>query len=562
MNLSRQKKFLARLLRLRYREMPVRHKLLITVLAASAISVVFAGVVLFVIQVRTLRDEFRDHFVALTRVVADQATAPLSFEDYETLNRVLSAFNAKAEVKDARIVLPSGMVVARFGAATNESMYVAPNRSGIVGEGWNLKVSQPLILQERLLAQLMVTASFRPVFFAALSSYILSLVIVLFIALAIATTLTLALSRIFIKDLERLTLTTSQIAETNDFTVRAPASSPDEIGLLTRSFNRMLDRLQADDLRLRAANLSLNKEISERTRVEGQLLEASRLAGMAQVATGVLHNVGNVLNSVNISTQVLRNTLSSHPHLALLDQTTALLRSQGDNLGQFLAEDRRGKLVPRLIIELGTQLAVMRADLLREADQLTQNVEHIKQIIAMQQNYAKAGGVIQRINPAELFAEALRIAQASVSRHGVTLQRDEACVCEMMTDRHQVLQILVNFITNAVQAVKPRSAGDRIVRLGLREVDGSVFFSVEDNGIGISQQNMQKLFQHGFTTRKDGHGFGLHSGALAARNLGGRIDVYSGGPDTGSRFTLQLPLSSLSPAPAESTPAEASHALV
>ncbi len=345
--------------------------------------------------------------------------------------------------------------------------------------------------------------------------------------------------------------------------MRAPDSSPDEIGLLTRSFNRMLDRLQADDLRLRAANLSLNQEISERARVEAQLLEASRQAGMAQVATGVLHNVGNVLNSVNISTQVLRNTLSGHPHLALLDQTTALLKSQGDDLARFLTEDRRGRLVPRLIIELGAQLAAMRADLLREADQLTHNVEHIKQIISMQQNYAKAGGVIQRINPTELFNEALRIAQASVSRHGVALQRAETQVSEMMTDRHQVLQILVNFITNAVQAVKLRPSGDRVVRMSLQEVDGSVCFSVEDNGIGISAEHMKKIFQHGFTTRKDGHGFGLHSGALAARSLNGRIDVHSDGLGAGSRFTLQLPLTSPSPpAPAASTSSEVRHALV
>lgn len=545
-----------------YHAIPVRHKLLVTVLVASSVSVLFAGLLLFVIQLRNLRGEFRDHFLALTRVVADQAIAPLSFEDNETLHRVLQAFHAKAEISGAQVILPNGNVIARFGSEIPPLKGGASPTPGILVDGWNLRVTHSLELQGRSLAQMVVTASFQPVFSAALASFLPSLVVVLLVAMGIAATVTLAISRLFIRDLERLTLTTSRIAETNDFTVRAPAMGPDEIGTLTRSFNGMLDRLHAGDLQLRAANQSLNREIAERTRVEGQLLEASRLAGMAQVATGVLHNVGNVLNSVNISTQVLRTTLSNHPHLALLDQTTALLKSQGENVTRFLTEDPRGRLVPRLIIELGAQLATMRRELLKEADQLTQNVEHIKQIIAMQQNYAKAGGVIQRLNPVELFGESLRIAQASVNRHGVTIVREESQVCEMTTDRHQALQILVNFITNAVQAVKPRSAGERIVRLDLRQEGERIFFIVEDNGIGISKENMQKVFQHGFTTRKDGHGFGLHSGALAARNLGGQVSVHSDGPGQGSRFTLELPLNCRAESIAPEADSELAHELV
>jgi signal transduction histidine kinase len=67
--------------------------------------------------------------------------------------------------------------------------------------------------------------------------------------------------------------------------------------------------------------------------------------------------------------------------------------------------------------------------------------------------------------------------------------------------------------------------------------------TVSDNGVGIASENLTRIFNHGFTTRKDGHGFGLHSGALAAREMGGALWAQSDGPGKGATFTLELPLS-------------------
>lgn len=198
--------------------------------------------------------------------------------------------------------------------------------------------------------------------------------------------------------------------------------------------------------------------------------------------------------------------------------------------------------MPRLLIELADQLIAARGEKIRELEELTQNVEHIKQIVAMQQSYAKAGGVVQSLKPASLFEEACCLAQASVNRHGVRISTQVVETPEIETDRHQVLQILVNFITNAVQAVKVRPDGERRIGLHLSLVAERIRFDVVDNGMGIPAENLQKIFQHGFTTRKDGHGFGLHSGALAASNLGGSVHVHSDGPGLGARFSLELPL--------------------
>src|SRR5690606_387494 len=101
--------------------------------------------------------------------------------------------------------------------------------------------------------------------------------------------------------------------------------------------------------------------------------------------------------------------------------------------------------------------------------------------------------------------------------------------------------------TNGIQALKPKPGGARVMKLQLRQRDQLIDFAVEDQGVGIASENLQRIFQHGFTTRKDGHGFGLHSGAVAARNLNGGLTVQSDGLNRGARFTLTLPVSTSPP---------------
>ena len=348
---------------------------------------------------------------------------------------------------------------------------------------------------------------------------------------------------------------------TGDLSARASISSGDEIQDLAQSFNAMTEALLRRDRTLKETNETLEQRVTHRTEelqklvaareqslnalaeAQRQLIDLSRKAGMADIATGVLHNVGNVLNSVNVSANLLRNGLSPlHTHLALLTKTTTLLREQPDLAG-FLADDPRGRHIPRLLIELSSELSRHHQELLREVTHLSGNIDHIKQIVAVQQDYAKSGGLLQTVDPSELFAEALTITQASRQTHAITIEKayPETSPGLIFTDRHQAIQILVNFLTNAIQAVKPLPESQRRIRLALQHRNERWQFTVEEKGIGIPAENLQRIFQHGFTTRKDGHGFGLHSGAIAARSLGGQIMVHSDGPNTGSCFTLELP---------------------
>jgi signal transduction histidine kinase len=169
----------------------------------------------------------------------------------------------------------------------------------------------------------------------------------------------------------------------------------------------------------------------------------------------------------------------------------------------------------------------------------------------MQQTYAKVDGLTEAVSPAVLLEDALRLNEESLVRNSVTVDRDyDATAPTVTVDKHKVLEILVNLITNARHAVCDAARPDRKIRVRVAQTcNRRVSVEVQDNGVGIPQENLVRIFQHGFTTKKNGHGFGLHSGALAARQMGGSLTVNSEGPGQGATFKLELPIGETKPAP-------------
>jgi PAS domain S-box-containing protein len=272
-----------------------------------------------------------------------------------------------------------------------------------------------------------------------------------------------------------------------------------------------------------------------------QLVDASRDAGRAEVATSVLHNVGNVLNSINVSAGLILDqvrkskALQLHPLVDLLGKHSA-------NLGQFISEDPRGRHVPGYLGKLAQQVTLEHGAVTSELTSLQKNVDHIKAIVAMQQSYAMPGGLAEEVEVAGIVEDSLRLNEDSLARHGVTIQRVFAGVPTMMIDKHKVLQILVNLVRNAKYACETSGRDEKVVTVRITRTDAGVEIAVTDNGVGIRAEHLGRIFTHGFTTKKEGHGFGLHSAALIARELGGALRVESDGPGHGASFTLALPL--------------------
>ncbi len=293
--------------------------------------------------------------------------------------------------------------------------------------------------------------------------------------------------------------------------------------------------ISKDITRMREMELALEKAHKD-------VVDASRVAGMAEVATGVLHNVGNVLNSLNVSASVIAAGLrqSKADSLAKL---AALLREHQADLGQFLAHDPKGKRVPEFVSSLARHASEERARLIQEVAALQKNIDHIKEIVSMQQAYATMVGVIEPLDAAQLMEDSLRMNSGALQRHAVRVVREFQFVPSILGEKAKVLQILVNLIRNAKHACDEGGAADKAITLRVQPAGPErVQLVVADNGIGISAENLTRIFRHGFTTRKDGHGFGLHSAANAAREMKGTLEVHSAGPGQGATFTLELPV--------------------
>lgn len=280
----------------------------------------------------------------------------------------------------------------------------------------------------------------------------------------------------------------------------------------------------------------------ELDKLNRQLVDISRQAGMADIATGVLHNVGNVLNSVNVSATLVIDGVKQQEihHLA---KAIELLNEHSGQATEFLSQNPRGQMLLGYVTEFVDQLGAEREEHIGELTALTKNIEHIKEIVAMQQSYAKVSGATGTFDLVELVEDALKINLNGFERHQVRIVREYEPTPLVFADRHKTLQIIINLLSNAKHALDRVNTDDKTItiQVGSRS-PARVQIVVTDNGIGIARENLVNIFNFGYTTRSEGHGFGLHSGANAAKEMGGTLSVFSAGPGTGARFTLELPV--------------------
>ena len=305
---------------------------------------------------------------------------------------------------------------------------------------------------------------------------------------------------------------------------------------------------------LSEANQGLSREIAERRRAEQQLAEvhhqlvdAARRAGMAEIATGVLHNVGNVLNSVNVSATLVADRLRNSK-IAELNRAAGADRRACRRPGPLLhAKIAAASNCPASSASWRALSIANRTVMMEELQSLTRHIDHIKTIVAMQQSYAGVAGVIEAVALPQLLDDAIKLNSASLAKYDIDVVREYEDLPEIRIDKQRVLQILVNLVTNAKDALIESGAtttlpdGPHRGATGSGVDDTKLLIEVCDNGMGIAAENLVRIFSHGFTTKKHGHGFGLHSSANAAKELGGTLTARSDGRNRGAAFTLELP---------------------
>ncbi|WP_052519452.1 ATP-binding protein [Archangium violaceum] len=277
------------------------------------------------------------------------------------------------------------------------------------------------------------------------------------------------------------------------------------------------------------------------------LLDVSRHAGMAEVATGLLHNVGNTLNSVNVSANLVTERLRNL-RVSGLVRSAELLREHSADLSTFLATDPRGRQLPVYLSALADQFTEEQQALLNEQRTLTEGLEHVKSIVSMQQEHARFAGMVELMSVTRLIDDALRLQSVSFSRHGIEVHREYADVPPILLDRHKLLQIILNLLSNARHALRDSGRPDKRITIRVEPApDDRLRIQVSDNGMGIPAENLARLFTQGFTTKKNGHGFGLHISALSAIEMAGSLSCESEGEGKGATFTVELPMQTEDP---------------
>jgi signal transduction histidine kinase len=521
---------------------PIQRKLRLVILATCTAALCVASSALFALEFYLFQRDFRRDLVAVGEIIASNSTAVLKFGDEQAALENLASLKAKPNISGSALVNRDGTVLAQVGRVAIPKPGEANAPIGFHDHDDDIVYVQPVLLDGERLGTLVLHADYTRQANKLHRLYASILVAVLSISFLVAVFVSWKLERVILQPIQNLAETARHVMANNDYSVRATKVVDDEVGSFTDSFNSMLDQIQKRDTELLHEIAERKRAEEELQRTQQQLIDASRQAGMAEVATGVLHNVGNVLNSVNVSATLIAERLGQ-ARTANLARAAAMLRERNGQLQEFLVDDPKGKLLPSYIAELSQHLENERLEARAEIDLLTRNIEHIKDIVAMQQTYARVSGLSEVLPPESLIEDALQLNMDSFTRHRITVERDFAEVPSVTVDKHKALQILVNLLRNAKHAMDDAEANEKRLTLRIRQQDEAIVaLSVTDTGCGIPAENLTRIFSHGFTTRRDGHGFGLHSAALAAQQMGGRLLAQSDGPGRGATFIFELPL--------------------
>lgn len=543
-------------------------KLNLLLIVAAAVAFLVSCVAFVTNDIRMLRAAKIKHMRSLADALAVNSTEAARHRDQRLAKDALAFLASQEHVAHAGIYDAEGKLLHHFSASVDSTFSPPPVQPAghYFLEDGSLAVFSRIMSGGHHLGSVYLHTTLADLR-KEMMAYVRIVALITMASLSSSVLMSSRLQRLVSAPIVGLTAAAQQIAASGDYSTRVQRLADDELGTLYDQFNAMLERIARNERELQAAhdqlesrvqertaellhaNLKLSREIAERQRAEQELailhqklVDAAHRAGMAEIATDVLHNVGNVLNSVNVSCTLAAERLrkSSVPQVKRLAD---LLDSHVDRLADFLTNDERGRQVPAFLKMLSQRLLAEQNNILQEVETLSRNVDHIKTIVAMQQSYAGVSGIVEPVDLAELLEDAVRLNSSWLEKYSIEVVRQYLPLPKVLGQRQKLLQVFVNLVQNARDALIESQRSDPRLVLQINPTDHDmVRIDVSDNGIGIPAEHMARIFTHGFTTKQTGHGFGLHSCANAAKEMGGQLTASSGGRDCGATFTLEIPL--------------------
>ena len=557
-------------------------------MAITAIVLASAFIISVSFEVSSSKENIISGLNIVGEIIADRGAASLAFSDIESASSNLRTLRSHDSIVYACIRTAENEAFAEYKADIDKTYqcdaYNDKNSANISEE--YVDIYKPVLLEGQSIGMVQIKSSLEGLSGQIIESIKLSLVIFIGLMMVASFASGRVVNRI-IEPITKLKEIAQKVTDDNNYSFRMEKTSSDEVGVLVESFNKMLDQIlerdralseEKDKAELSAVsakkyaeeteniNIDLENEIRERAKIEEELqvlnetledkvqertieLEElnekiggiARSAGMAEVASGVLHNVGNVLNSVNVSASVIREQVRKTKSTNL-SRLVDMLNSNKDNIAEFIEKDEKGKQIPKFLSLLSEQLDDEKINLFCELDQLSKNIDHIKNVISMQQSYAGSYGVREKVKISDLVEDALKINLQGIAQHGIGIVREYENVPMLYIDKHKALQVIINLISNAKYALIDSGKEEKTINIIIKMNNSNVSVEIKDTGIGIASEDIPHLFEYGFKKRKGGHGYGLHHSALVANELGGRISVRSEGLSEGASFTMVVPV--------------------
>ncbi len=558
-----------------FRNLSIKAKLTVLLVSTVAIALFLVCSAFIMIDIYSFKDGLAKHISTLTNVVGEYVETAVMFDDAETADELLSSLTNEKSVVYASVYDSNNKLLASYRRKDYtlkiDETYLKRtsnhnNKPKYTEEGY-IEVVRAFKDGKDHTGAFIVVADMSQLVKRFWNYGILVSSIIL--AVLVGTVfLSSRLQRVISQPIIRLAKMAKNISEQDNysFNINKKDIGNDEIGTLYNEFNDMIiqirnrekdlheahyrleERVESRTRMLSKANQELVQEVFERKKAQDELqllqaehLETARQAGMAEIATSVLHNVGNVLNSVNVSSSIISANIKKSKS-SDFQQAMNILDENSNDIGNYIENHPQGKHLPDFLMELSRQLAVDEEKTLKEIETLSKNIGHIKDIITVQQSYAGVSGLTERCSLEELIEQAININEASMKRHDISIERNYEEIDPVVIEKHKLLQVLVNLISNAKNALREHNNDNREIQVSLKTHKNNIQIIIKDNGTGIPEEILTKIFAHGFTTRSEGHGFGLHSSALTIKQMGGTLIAQSDGLDTGAEFILSLPV--------------------
>lgn len=553
----------------------IRTEILMLVCVSSVAAILLVVTLILVRDFLSKRNDKARQFLSVAGVLADNLTVAVSFRETDAAEELLHSLVTEASITSAVAIDADSEVLATYGQSDALEQHIARQRqAGLLQHNYSshysgdqLTVSVPIEEFEEPIGCLLIRADTSGIWLE-FGQFVRDTCITCLLVLPVIVIMSRQLLKSITRPILSLADTARKVSEQEDYSVRVTDPARGEVAVLRDQFNLMLSRLESSSWQvthtqeeLIRTNQLLEQRVAERTQeladevektkqayaelqeLQSQLTATARSAGMAEIANGVLHNIGNVLNSVNVAAQLSIENVRNLP-IEKLDRVALLLQDKRKELGSEWTTFEGISALPDLLLQLANTLNEQKTSVSSELSQLEEHIEFVKQIVQSQQSFSRQGGVVEDVSVTDVFDTACKFVSCHSRQTTVRIQRQFDFSGQIRIDKGKLLQILSNYIKNGIEALREYAGTEPTLILATRRMnDDMVEFSVTDNGHGIDPAALDNIFRHGFTTKTDGHGFGLHSAACAAREMEGSVAVHSDGPGRGARFCVRVPLS-------------------